>query len=214
MSLGGEAGAELGVGGDTAGDEDGAGAEAPGGGEGLLEEVSDDGVLEAGEEVEGLGLERAVGDQSDDSFGGGFEVVEDGAAGFDDRRHGVGLGVAEDGGLNAAEGEVEARVGGGFGMASFDGGEGKGNGSGVTVGSEAIDPGASGVAETEEFGDLVEGFAGGVVDGAADVAVGPGEWMWDVDVASLPCLPGVGEVEVSVAAGDDEGEGGGLLGAC
>ena len=186
----------------------------PGGGEGLLEEVADDGVLEAGKEVEGLRLEGAVGDQSGDGVGGGFEVVDAGAAGLDEGLHDVGLGIAEDGGFDAAEGEVEAGVGGGIGVAGLNGGEAERDGAGVAVGGEAIDPGAAGVAEAEELGDFVEGFAGGVVDGAADVAVGPGEWLRGVDVASLPCLPGMGEVEVSVAAGDDEGEGGGLLGAC
>ena len=146
----------------------------------------------------------------------------DGAACFDRRQHAVSLGVAEDGGFDAGEGEVEAggrlksrslhcgsafgrddrhRCGFGrdraFGRAVFDGREGEGDGAGVAVGGEAIDPGAAGVAEAEELGDLVEGFAGGVVDGAADVAVVPG--------ASLPCLL-VSEVEVGVASGDDEGE--------
>lgn len=58
--FGGEAAAELGVGGHTAGDEDGAGVEVAGGGEGLLEETANYGVLEAGEKVEGLGLDRAI----------------------------------------------------------------------------------------------------------------------------------------------------------
>jgi hypothetical protein len=42
------------------------------------------------------------------------------------------------------------------------------------VGGERVDPGAAGVAEAEELSDLVVGFAGGVVDGTAYVAVGPG----------------------------------------
>ncbi len=56
----------------------------------------------------------------------------------------------------------------------FDLGEGELYGVGVAVGGEVVDPGAAGVAEAEELGDLVEGFAGGVVDGVADVAVVPG----------------------------------------
>jgi len=58
--FGGEAATELGVGGHTAGDEDGAGVEVVGGGEGLLEQTADYGVLEAGEEVEGLVVEGAI----------------------------------------------------------------------------------------------------------------------------------------------------------
>ena len=76
----------------------------------------------------------------------------------------------------------------------FDLREGKGYRPGVAVGGEGVDPGAAGVAETEELGYLVEGFAGGVVDGVAYVAVVP---------------PGVrvfGQIEVGVAAGDDQGE--------
>ena len=54
----GEAGAEFAVGGHSAGDEDAADAEGFGGGEGFFHEVADNGVLEAGDEVEGgLGTE-------------------------------------------------------------------------------------------------------------------------------------------------------------
>ncbi len=56
----------------------------------------------------------------------------------------------------------------------FDLREGKGYGMGVAVQGEVVDPGATGIAEAEELGDLVVGFAGGVVDGAADEGVGPG----------------------------------------
>ncbi len=78
----------------------------------------------------------------------------------------------------------------------FDLGEGEGDGARVAVGGEGIDPGAAGVAEAEQLGDLVVGFAGCVVDRAAYVAIGPGA------VASLL----FGEVQVRVAAGDDEGQ--------
>ena len=129
------------------------------------------------------------------------------AAGFDARAEVMGVDVAEDGGLDAAEGEVEVRafvvLVGAFllvmpsrEVAVFDLGEGEGDGAGVAVGGEGVDPGAAGVAEAEELGDLVVGFAGGVVDRAAYVAVGPGA------IASLL----LGEVEMGVAAGDDEGE--------
>lgn len=112
--------------------------------------------------------------------------------------HGVGLGVAEDGRLDAAEGEVEAGLGLGSRVAVLDGGEGEGDGARVSVRDKVVDPGASGVAEAKELGDLVEGFAGGVVDGSADVAILPG--------ASLPRRYLVSEIEVGVASGDDEGE--------
>ena len=44
---------------------------------------------------------------------------------------------------------------------------GEGEGGGVAGAGEAVDFGAAGVGEAEEAGDLVEGFAGGVVAGAA-----------------------------------------------
>ncbi len=71
----------------------------------------------------------------------------------------------------------------------------KRHGRGVTVRGEAVDPGAAGIAEAEQLGDLVVGLAGGVIDGAADVAVAPGA-----------CFREPGKVEVSMAAGDDQGE--------
>ena len=97
---------------------------------------------------------------------------------------------------------VEVGDGGGFGglgawgfaaevKLGFDLREGKGNGVGVAVQGEGVDPGATGVAETEELGDLVVGFAGGVVDGAADEGVGPGAVGWG-------CMEKMG-----VTAGDD-----------
>ncbi len=61
-----------------------------------------------------------------------------------------------------------------LGRAVFDGAEVEGDGTGVAVGGEGVDPGATGVAEAEELGDLIEGFAGGIVYGATYVAVGPG----------------------------------------
>ena len=79
----------------------------------------------------------------------------------------------------------------GFG---FDLREGEGYRPGVAVGGERVDPGAAGVAEAEELGYLVEGLAGGVVDGVADVAVVP------------PGVAVLGEIEVGVAAGDDKRE--------
>jgi hypothetical protein len=65
----------------------------------------------------------------------------------------------------------------------------------VTEFCERVNPWAAGVAEAEQFGDFIEGFAGSIVDGAADESVGPG------------AISGPREKKVSVAAGDDEGEG-------
>jgi hypothetical protein len=39
--------------------------------------------------------------------------------------------------------------------------------------SERVDPRTAGIAEAEKLGDFVEGFAGGVINGAADEGVGP-----------------------------------------
>ena len=50
------------------------------------------------------------------------------------------------------------------------------------MGGEGVDPGAAGIAEAEELGDLVVGFAGGIIDGAAYVAIGP-----DVFASLLSC---------------------------
>ena len=41
----------------------------------------------------------------------------------------------------------------------------------VAEAGEGVDPGAAGIAEAEQLGDLVVGFAGGVVEGAADERV-------------------------------------------
>ena len=128
-------------------------------------------------------------------FGFGAEVVE--------------LDVAEHGSLDPGKRKEEMRVevgdGRGFGGLGARGlagqmdlgldlGEGEGTAWGCRKG-EGVDPGAAGVAEAEQLGDLVVGFAGGVVDGAADEGVVPG------------AVGGTGEIEMGVAAGDDEGEG-------
>ena len=73
----------------------------------------------------------------------------------------------------------------------FDLREGEGDGAGVSVLGKGVDPWASGIAETEELGDFVVGFACGVVDGAADEGVVPG------------AVGRAGEIEMCVAAGDD-----------
>jgi len=73
--------------------------------------------------------------------------------------------------------------------------ERKGHGVRVTKFCESIDPGTAGIAEAEKLGDFVEGFACGVVDGAADECVRPRAVCW------------ASEKKVGVATGDDQGEG-------
>ena len=74
----------------------------------------------------------------------------------------------------------------------FDLREGERHGVRVAEFGERVDPGTAGIAEAEQLGDLVEGLAGGVVDGAADERVAPG------------AVRGAREIEVGVAAGDDQ----------
>src|SRR3981189_3450135 len=120
----------------------------------------------------------------------------------------VGLDVAEDGCFDAAEGEVEVwafAAGRGFFVCRYtavamdawlDLAEGEGDGARVAVRGEGVDPGAARIAEAEEFCDLIVGFAGGVVDCATYVAVGPG-----VFGSLLLC-----EIQMGMAAGDYEGQ--------
>lgn len=99
--------AQLTVGGDSAGDDDAAGSKALGGGQGLADEDADDGVLEARDEVEGLGVH-----QGERVFGTGVrDLRERGLAGVGGLPHAVRLHVAEYGGLDTGEGEVEAWAG-------------------------------------------------------------------------------------------------------
>ena len=60
---------------------------------------------------------------------------------------------------------------------------------------ECVDPGTARITKAEEFGDLVEGFACGVINSAADESVRPCSVCW------------ARKEEVRVTAGDDEGEG-------
>ena len=95
---------------------------------------------------------------------------------------------------------------GGFGARSFademglllDLREGEWDSERIAEAGERVNPRTAGVGKAEELGDFVVGFAGGVVEGAADERVMPGELIAIGD--------GRGAVEVSVSAGDDEGE--------
>ena len=146
-------------------------------------------MLEAGDEVEGelVGVGEGV---LDGGVGRCVGAGEEGfAAGFGFRAEVVELDVAEYGSLDSRKGKEEVGVevgdggsGGGLGAGRFAGevelcfdlGEGEGDGVGVAVLGEGVDPGTSGIAKSEELGDLVIGFAGGVVEGAADEGVVPG----------------------------------------
>ena len=67
--------------------------------------------------------------------------------------------VVDHGGLEPGEGEVVA-------LAEHRPGEP--DRGGIAIGGEAVDGGAARIAEAEEAGNLVEGLAGGVVDGLAE----------------------------------------------
>ena len=121
------------------------------------------------------------------------------AAALNAFRHVVDFDIAEHGGLDAAVGKVGAALFGGMtvlriAVAVLDLRERKLHGQRVAVLSEKVDDRAAGIAEFEQLGDLVEGLAGGVVAGVADVAVGP------AGVVTL------GEVEVRVSSADNQGQ--------
>ena len=117
--------------------------------------------------------------------------------------------VAQHGGLDSRkrkqEAGVELRYGGGAGglgarrlagqmELGLDLREGERHGARVAVEGEGVNPGASGVAEAEQLGNLVEGFAGGVVEGAADERISP----------CAVCR--TAEIKMCVSAGDDQSQ--------
>ena len=114
-------------------------------------------------------------------------IAQHGFAGGDFLFYMMRLHPTQDGGFVPAETEIEG--------VAFHSGEGEVDGEGVAMRSEAVDHGAAGVAQAEEFADLVEGFAGGIVTGLAEQAV-------DATLAHLE--------EMGVAAAGHEGEGGEL----
>ncbi len=205
-SFRGEAHAQFAIGSHSAGDQDTSGAESFLRREGLAQQVADDGVLKAGDQVESL---RVGSGESilNGGFGGRVGTGEECfAAGFGFRAQVVQFDIAKDRGLDAGKREEKPRVeigdGRGFGSFGarrfaaemdfcFDLREGKRDGARISVLRERVDPRAAGVAEAEELGDFVVGFSCGVVDGAADEGV-------------VPCTVGwAGQVEMGVAAGDD-----------
>ena len=54
---------------------------------------------------------------------------------------------------------------------------------------EPVDHGATGISQAENLRDFIEGLAGGVVTGVADVLVGPTHFL-------------LGEIQMSVSAGN------------
>ena len=182
-----ERGAELRVGGDAAGDEDAGGVELLGGEHGAIDEIADDGVLELANESERL--RRAEREQLIEFAFAAFKGVlagKDFGAVF-----AVFAQMVEHGGLDAAETEVE-RIAARFGRPEFYG-SGRVGGSG---GCEAIEDRSAGIAEREELGDFVVGFAGGIVACLRDFLVsesGLRRVLRDF-------------VKNSVAAGDDEAD--------
>lgn len=133
--------AETTIGSHAAADDKGFGADARGGLASTIEEFGDDGVLKAGQHVEGGGVS------------GGVEGAVEAAS----------LYPTQDGGLEAAEAEVAG--------VALELGRSETDGAGVTEGGEAVNHRAARVAEAEEFGHLVVSLASSVVAGFAFEAV-------------------------------------------
>ncbi len=117
MGFCGEAAAELGVRGHPAGDQDSAGVRLVDGGEGLLQQTADHGVLEAGGKVEKVLRKKVAASELGDKFGGGACGLRDLLpSAFGGGEEVLRLEMTEHGGLDAGEGEVEGagRTGGGF----------------------------------------------------------------------------------------------------
>lgn len=133
--------AEAAIGSHATADDKRFGADAGSGLAGTVEQFGDDGVLEAGQHVEG------------GRVGGGVERAVE-AAGFH---------PAQDGSLEAAEAEVAG--------VALELGRGETDGAGVALGGQTVNDRAAGVAQAEEFGYFVISFAGGIVAGFAFEAV-------------------------------------------
>ena len=76
----------------------------------------------------------------------------------------------------------------------LDLGKGEGHRLGIAIRRERIDPWTAWVAQSKEFGYLVKGLAGGIVDGAADIPIGK------ASLSRLRCI------EVCVSSGDHQGQ--------
>lgn len=93
------------------------------------------------------------------------------------------LELIEDGGFEAGEGEVQRVI--------LEDGAGEGEGFGVSFAGGFFDFWSAGIGEVEHAADFIEGFAGGVIDGAPE---------------KLVLLEAVDLDQHGVASGDDEGE--------
>ncbi len=195
------------------GDEDTLCAKMGRRGEDLFREIADNRPLKAGDQVKGGAVhmdERGIQGAGRGRSGG---VQARCAQGRFPSPYGVAHGVPIDmpphGGLEPAEAEIKAHridrprshtVPGEFRrrMAvrlDLDLRQVERDCERVAEGREGVHPGAAGVGQAEQLGDLVKSLAGGVVHRAADVAVAP-----------ETILVAVSEVEVAVAAGDHGGE--------
>ena len=116
-------------------------AEGFGGGKGLAHKIADNRGLERGDQVERL-LVAEAGCMSGSKFRG---CGQRSAANFDACRHLVRLHVAQNRGLDAAEGEIEAP---GV-LFALNLGEIEADGRGISVCGERVHPWAAGVAKTE-----------------------------------------------------------------
>ena len=199
-----KAAAKLSIGGDSAGDNNAQCAERLCCCEGLADEVADDGVLEGGDEVEGLPIT-----ERDDLLRCWLDAAlccQSGTTSLDRLSHAVGFGETENGGFNTAEGEIEGRGTAGFCGSFFvcnafaygtrsDLAEGEGYSVRVAMEGKRVDPGTTGVAEAEQLGNLIEGFPGSIIDSTADALIAPGR---------LYCSRR--QIEMRVAAGNNERE--------
>ncbi len=93
------------------------------------------------------------------------------------------LHIIEDGGLDAAETEIEVRL--------AQQGTGKIDGRRIPLGRQAVDQHAARIGEPEQLGHLVEGLTGGVVQGPAQGPI---------------AADAVDPVEVGVPSGDGQGQ--------
>src|SRR5579884_1161076 len=149
--------AEPGVAGDPAGHDHRLSVDLFGRLGGPLEELGYDGVLKGRQQIEGR-LWRCAEIPGD----GG---IHDLTASGDLSGYVVLLDPAEDGGLQAAEAEIE-RV-------AFHLCGGEPHGMRIAVGGESINDGAARVGETEEFRYFVISLSGGVVARFAQQTIGP-----------------------------------------
>ena len=186
----------MGISGDAAGDDNilGIGVKLLGELE-FFEEDVDGGLLEGGGKIGNL----LRGEERGELVGGERDGLASGL-----------LNCAENSGFKAREGEVKIRLGGLSGLRRMAGGAGEarvrkmilvgvagGDFKGGAVGFGDVAVGGGGnvgtarVGKTEDFGDLIEAFADGVVAGGAD----------NVEMVVFGHIDNLG-----VTATDDEGE--------